>query len=75
MLCVSLWHYRELGALIPNYLILFRGELALALALGLPPELPGQSQIVITAFGVVTFSIFVQGLTVPFLLNKLNTPD
>jgi len=51
-----------------------RGALALALALGLPPDLPGQSQIVIAAFGVVTFSIFVQGLTVPLLLNKVNNP-
>ena len=51
-----------------------RGALALALALGLPPEIPGRSQIVIAAFGVVTFSIFVQGLTVPYLLNKINNP-
>ncbi len=65
-------------ALISNSHTLFwgglRGALALALALGIPPDIPGQSQIVIAAFGVVTFSIFVQGLTVPFLLNKLNTP-
>jgi len=48
-----------------------RGALALALALGLPPDLPGRAQIVIAAFGVVTFSIFVQGLTVPTLLHHL----
>src|ERR1700690_756314 len=48
-----------------------RGALALALALGLPPEIPGRAQIVIAAFGVVTFSIFVQGLTMNPLLRWL----
>ena len=46
-----------------------RGALALALALGLPPDLPGRTQIVIAAFGVVTFSIFIQGLTMTPLLK------
>ena len=48
-----------------------RGALALALALGLPPEIPDRSQIIIAAFGVVTFSIFVQGLTMRPLLRWL----
>src|SRR5271157_3795433 len=48
-----------------------RGALALALALGLPPEIPGRAQIVIAAFGVVTFSIFIQGLTMTPLLRWL----
>ena len=48
-----------------------RGALALALALGLPPDLPGRTEIVIAAFGVVTFSIFVQGLTMNPLLSWL----
>ncbi|MGA7193804.1 MAG: sodium:proton antiporter [Anaerolineales bacterium] len=48
-----------------------RGALALALALGLPPEIPGRTQIVIAAFGVVTFSIFVQGLTMNPVLRWL----
>lgn len=48
-----------------------RGALALALAIGLPVGIPGRSQIVIAAFGVVAFSICVQGLTVPFLLKRL----
>ena len=48
-----------------------RGALALALALGLPPELPGRSHIIAVSFGVVAFSIFVQGLTMTPLLRAL----
>ncbi len=48
-----------------------RGALALALALALPPTLAFHSQITIAAFGVVVFSIIVQGLSMPVLLRKL----
>jgi CPA1 family monovalent cation:H+ antiporter len=48
-----------------------RGALALALALGLPPELPERGVIVAVAFAVVAYSIFVQGLTMVPLLRKL----
>jgi CPA1 family monovalent cation:H+ antiporter len=45
-----------------------RGAVALALALGLPPEVPLREQIITISFAVVAFSVFVQGLTiVPFL--------
>jgi monovalent cation:H+ antiporter, CPA1 family len=45
-----------------------RGALALALALGLPNEMPGREQVTAVSFAVVAFSIFVQGLTIaPFL--------
>jgi len=45
-----------------------RGALALALALGLPPELPLREEIITISFAVVAFSVFVQGLTTaPFL--------
>jgi CPA1 family monovalent cation:H+ antiporter len=45
-----------------------RGALALALALGLPPEIPLREQIITISFAVVAFSVFVQGLTMaPFL--------
>lgn len=48
-----------------------RGALALALALGLPSEIPHREQIITVAFGVVAFSIFVQGLTMTPLLRRL----
>lgn len=48
-----------------------RGALALALALGLPPEIPQREAIVTVAFGVVAFSVFTQGLTIVPLLRKL----
>jgi len=48
-----------------------RGALALALALGLPPEIAQREAIVAVAFGVVAFSIFTQGLTMVPLLRKL----
>jgi CPA1 family monovalent cation:H+ antiporter len=48
-----------------------RGALALALAIGLPQELDFREQILTAAFGVVAFSIFVQGLTMTPLLLRL----
>jgi CPA1 family monovalent cation:H+ antiporter len=48
-----------------------RGALALALALGLPPELSERGAIIAVAFAVVAYSIFVQGLTMVPLLRKL----
>ena len=49
-----------------------RGALALALALALPPTFPLYNEILITTFGVVVFSVVVQGLTMPLLLRKLS---
>jgi len=49
----------------------FRGALALALALAVPEAVPERLQIIVTAFAVVAFSVFVQGLTMPPLLRRL----
>lgn len=48
-----------------------RGALALALALSLPAALEKRDEIVAVTFGVVAFSIIVQGLTMPLLLRAL----
>ena len=48
-----------------------RGALALALALGLPEEMPGRQAIITVAFAVVAFSIFVQGLTIKPIMRRL----
>jgi CPA1 family monovalent cation:H+ antiporter len=48
-----------------------RGALALALALTVPASVPERGAIIISAFVVVAFSIFVQGLTMPLLIKCL----
>ena len=48
-----------------------RGALALALALAVPATVPERNAIILTAFVVVAFSILVQGLTMPWLINRL----
>ena len=48
-----------------------RGALALALALALPAGVSGRAEIIAVTFAVVAFSIFVQGLTMPWLIRHL----
>jgi monovalent cation:H+ antiporter, CPA1 family len=48
-----------------------RGALALALALSLPEQIAMRNEIVIATFGVVTFSIVAQGLTMPTWIRML----
>ena len=48
-----------------------RGALALALALTLPETVAERGPIILSAFVVVAFSIFVQGLTMPWLVRSL----
>jgi CPA1 family monovalent cation:H+ antiporter len=64
-LCVTLRHQHALfwGGL--------RGALALALALGLPREIPGRAEIITVSFAVVAFSVFAQGLTMAPLLRAI----
>jgi CPA1 family monovalent cation:H+ antiporter len=49
-----------------------RGALALALSLAVPETVPERSAIIVTAFVVVAFSILVQGLTMPWLIKRLD---
>jgi CPA1 family monovalent cation:H+ antiporter len=48
-----------------------RGALALALALALPTQIAERREIIVVAFAVVAFSIFVQGLSMPWLIRRL----
>ncbi|PAX54316.1 Na+/H+ antiporter [Brunnivagina elsteri] len=48
-----------------------RGSVSIALALSVPAILPGREEIIATVFGVVLFTLLVQGLTVKPLLEKL----
>lgn len=47
------------------------GGVSIALALSLKPDIPGRHLILAMTFGVVAFSIVVQGLTIPPLLRLL----
>jgi CPA1 family monovalent cation:H+ antiporter len=46
-----------------------RGSLSMALALSLPPDFPGRQLLLTLVFGVVAFSLIVQGLTMKPLLR------
>jgi CPA1 family monovalent cation:H+ antiporter len=48
-----------------------RGALALALALAVPVTVPERGAIILASFVVVAFSILVQGLTMPWLIKRL----
>ena len=52
-----------------------RGALALALALTLPGSVRERDEIILAAFAVVAFSIFVQGLTMAPLIRRLGCED
>ncbi len=61
---------------LPNQIILWwgglRGSVSIALALSVPTILPEREKIIATVFGVVLFTLLVQGLTSKSLLQKLN---
>lgn len=52
-----------------------RGALALALALSLDSTIPSRDKVLDLTFGVVVFSILVQGLTIKALLRILGLAD
>ncbi len=49
-----------------------RGSVSIALALSVSTTLPEREKIIATVFGVVLFTLLVQGLTIKPLLEKLN---
>ena len=48
-----------------------KGALALALALAIPDTVREKSDILVAVCAAVAFSIFVQGLTVPWVVDAL----
>lgn len=50
-----------------------RGALSVAMALGISSE-PTRTEVLAMTYGVVAFSILVQGLTLPWLLRRLEDP-
>jgi CPA1 family monovalent cation:H+ antiporter len=73
--CCVLFARSSLRVPMKHQLVLFwgglRGALALALALGLPRDIPRREEIITISFAVVAFSVFVQGLTVVPLLRRM----
>jgi CPA1 family monovalent cation:H+ antiporter len=71
----SLFRPTKLQVPLPFQHVLFwgglRGALGLALALAVPASVPERAPIILSAFVVVAFSIFVQGLTMPWLVERL----
>lgn len=71
----ALWHWTACAVSLADQHVLFwgglRGALALALVLSLPQSVPLHDQIEFATFGVVAFSVLVQGLTMPALLRRL----
>jgi CPA1 family monovalent cation:H+ antiporter len=49
-----------------------RGSVAIALALSIPDWVPDRQQIISNSFGVVLFTLLIQGLTSKWLLDRLN---
>lgn len=49
-----------------------RGSVSIALALSIPVVVMGRDEIIANSFGVVWFTLLVQGLTTKWLLQKLN---
>jgi CPA1 family monovalent cation:H+ antiporter len=47
-----------------------RGALTITLALALPPAMPARQQLIAMAFGVVLFSLLVQGVTLSIVVQR-----
>lgn len=52
-----------------------RGAVPVALALGLPADLPDRAELVAIVFGVVLVSLLGQGLTMPLVLRRAGLSD
>jgi CPA1 family monovalent cation:H+ antiporter len=73
-ICLPFWKTRWAVPLAAQHILWWgglRGALGLALALTLPPSIAYHEEILIATFGVVVFSVVVQGVTMPALLRRL----
>ena len=52
-----------------------RGTVALALVLSLPSDTPALATLRVLTFGVVLFSLLIEGLTIPPLVHALRLPE
>ncbi|HEX8025013.1 MAG TPA: cation:proton antiporter, partial [Candidatus Limnocylindrales bacterium] len=52
-----------------------RGAVAVAMALSLPPELPQRELLQDIAFGIVLFTLFVQGTTAELVVRRASPPE
>lgn len=52
-----------------------KGSLSIALALSLPPSFEGRDDILVFTFGVVLFSLLIQGFTIKPIIMKLGILD
>ena len=71
------WGPNRVGAALQHALVWggLRGALGLALVLSIPETYPWRNPIVVVTFGVVAFSIIVQGLTCRPLLRRACRTD
>ncbi|MBW4556612.1 MAG: sodium:proton antiporter [Trichormus sp. ATA11-4-KO1] len=83
MRAVAIYLLSNLSAVITKYTIPLpeqtilwwggvRGSVSIALALSVPIGLPEREKIIATVFGVVLFTLLVQGLSIKPLLQKLD---
>ncbi len=73
-LCLAFAHTGQAAPVRYQYVLWWgglRGALALALALSLPEAMAHRGEILVATFAVVAFSIIVQGVTMPILLQRL----
>ncbi len=68
--------FTEIKITLPEQTVLWwgglRGSVSIALALSVPIILQSRQEIIDTVFGVVLFTLLIQGLTTKFFLEKLN---
>lgn len=74
LLAMVAWFDRPIPSRWQHVLFLgnIKGSLSMALALSLPPTLPGREQLIAIVFGTVLLSLLGQGVSLPWLVKRLN---